>query len=70
MLSNYKKADVSANVTFRSIINEQNLGAEDAVHILTGMLCEWQRESMFQNLVAEQQAASAKAEAPIEDEHA
>jgi len=70
MSSNYKKADISANVTFRSIISEQNLGAEDAVHILTGMLCEWQREAVFQNLVAEQQAASAKTEAPVEDEHA
>ena len=70
MLSNYKKADVSANVTFRTIISEQGLGAEDAVHILTGMLCEWQREAMFQTLVAEQQTASAKTEAPIEDEHA
>ena len=70
MPSNYKKADVSVNVTFRTIISEQGLGADDAVHILTGMLCEWQREAMFQNLVAEQQAASAKTEAPIEDEHA
>ena len=51
MLSNYKKADISANVTFRSIINEQNLGAEDAVHILNGMLVEWQREAMFQTLI-------------------
>jgi hypothetical protein len=61
MTTNYKKAEISANVSFRSIINEQQLGAEDGVHILTAMLCEWQREAMFQSIVAEQQAENAKA---------
>lgn len=67
MTTNYMKADISANVAFRSIIGEHSLGAEDAVHILTGMLCEWQREAMFQTIVNEQQqTAASKAETPVE----
>lgn len=61
MTTNYKKAELSVNVYFRSIMNEQHLGAEDGVHILNAMLVEWQREAMFQSIVAEQQAENAKA---------
>ena len=51
MPSNYQQAEISINIAFRSIMNEQRLEAPDAVHILNGMLVEWQREAMFQTLI-------------------
>ena len=59
MMTNYMKADISANIAFRSLINENKLNANDAVHILNGMLVEWQREAYFQTLVSTQQEQNA-----------
>lgn len=50
-MNNFSQCEISANIAFRSLINENKLNAKDAVHILNGMLVEWQREAMMQDLV-------------------
>ena len=50
-MNNFSQCEISANIAFRSLINENKLNAKDAVHILNGMLVEWQREAMFQILI-------------------
>ena len=60
-MNNFSQCEISANAAFRSLINENKLNAKDAVHILNGMLVEWQREAMFQTLIdsAEQSKSEA-----------
>lgn len=50
MEKGYELAELNANISFRSILGENGLTAKDAVHILNGMLVEWQREAMLQVL--------------------
>ena len=50
MEKGYEMAELNANISFRSILGENGLTAKDAVHILNGMLVEWQREAMMQAL--------------------
>ena len=50
MEKSYEMAELNANLAFRSILGENGLTAKDAVHILNGMLVEWQREAMMQAL--------------------
>ena len=50
MEKSYEMAELNANISFRSILGDNGLTAKDAVHILNGMLVEWQRESMMQAL--------------------
>ena len=50
MEKSYEMAELNANISFRSILGENGLTAKDAVHILNGMLVEWQREAMMQAL--------------------
>lgn len=50
-MNNFSQCEISVNIAFRSLINENKLNAKDAVHILNGMLVEWQREAMMQALV-------------------
>lgn len=48
MEKGYEMAELSINLNFRSILGENGLTAKDAVHILNGMLVEWQREATMQ----------------------
>lgn len=50
MEKGYEMAELNANISFRSILGENGLTAKDAVHILNGMLVEWQREAVMQAL--------------------
>lgn len=50
MEKSYEMAELNANISFRSILGENGLTAKDAVHILNGMLVEWQREATMQAL--------------------
>ncbi len=63
MEKGYELAELNANISFRSILGENGLTAKDAVHILNGMLVEWQREAMMQ-ILADKINAEAEKQTP------
>ena len=63
MEKGYELAELNVNLTFRSILGENGLTAKDAVHILNGMLVEWQREAMLQ-VLADKVNEETKRQAP------
>lgn len=63
MEKSYEMAELNANLAFRSILGENGLTAKDAVHILNGMLVEWQREAMLQ-VLADKVNEETKRQAP------
>lgn len=63
MEKGYELAELNANINFRSILGENGLTAKDAVHILNGMLVEWQREAMMQ-ILADKINAEAEKQTP------
>ena len=63
MEKSYEMAELNVNLTFRSILGENGLTAKDAVHILNGMLVEWQREAMLQ-VLADKVNEETKRQAP------
>lgn len=65
-MNNFSQCEISANIAFRSLINENKLNAKDAVHILNGMLVEWQREAMFQTLIDRVNEEAKKADKETE----
>lgn len=65
-MNNFSQCEISANIAFRSLINENKLNAKDAVHILNGMLVEWQREAMMQDLVDRVNEEAKKADKETE----
>jgi len=62
----YEMAELNANISFRSILGENGLTAKDAVHILNGMLVEWQREAMMQALADRVNEEAKKADKETE----
>lgn len=60
MEKGYELAELNVNINFRSILGENGLTAKDAVHILNGMLVEWQREAMMQALADKVNAEAEK----------
>lgn len=66
MEKGYEMAELNANISFRSILGENGLTAKDAVHILNGMLVEWQREAMMQALADRVNEEAKKADKETE----
>ena len=66
MEKGYAMAELNANLAFRSILGENGLTAKDAVHILNGMLVEWQREAMMQALADRVNEEAKKADIEAE----
>ena len=66
MEKSYEMAELNANISFRSILGENGLTAKDAVHILNGMLVEWQREAMMQALADRVNEEAKKADKETE----
>ena len=66
MEKGYEMAELNANISFRSILGENGLSAKDAVHILNGMLVEWQREAMMQALADRVNEEAKKADKETE----
>ena len=66
MEKSYEMAELNANISFRSILGDNGLTAKDAVHILNGMLVEWQRESMMQALADRVNEEAKKADKETE----
>ena len=66
MEKGYEIAELNANISFRSILGENGLTAKDAVHILNGMLVEWQREAMMQALADRVNEEAKKADKETE----
>lgn len=62
----YEMAELNANISFRSILGDNGLTAKDAVHILNGMLVEWQREAMMQALADRVNEEAKKADKETE----
>ena len=69
MEKSYEMAELNANLAFRSILGENGLTAKDAVHILNGMLVEWQKEAMMQMLADKVNAEAEKANNEIEEQN-
>lgn len=63
MEKGYEMAELNVNLAFRSILGENGLTAKDAVHILNGMLVEWQREATMQ-ILADRTNAEAEKQTP------
>ena len=66
MEKGYEMAELNANISFRSILGENGLTAKDAVHILNGMLVEWQREAVMQALADRVNEEAKKADKETE----
>lgn len=66
MEKGYEMAELNANISFRSILGENGLTAKDAVHVLNGMLVEWQREAMMQALADKVNEEAKKADKETE----
>lgn len=66
MEKGYEMAELNANISFRSILGENGLTAKDAVHILNGMLVEWQREAIMQALADRVNEEAKKADKETE----
>lgn len=66
MEKGYEMAELNANISFRGILGENGLTAKDAVHILNGMLVEWQREAMMQALADRVNEEAKKADKETE----
>ena len=66
MEKSYEMAELNANISFRSILGENGLTAKDAVHILNGMLVEWQREAVMQALADRVNEEAKKADKETE----
>ncbi len=66
MEKSYEMAELNANISFRSILGDNGLTAKDAVHILNGMLVEWQREAMMQALADRVNEEAKKADKETE----
>lgn len=66
MEKSYEMAELNANLAFRSILGDNGLTAKDAVHILNGMLVEWQREAMMQALADRVNEEAKKADKETE----
>lgn len=66
MEKGYEMAELNANISFRSILGDNGLTAKDAVHILNGMLVEWQREAMMQALADRVNEEAKKADKETE----
>lgn len=67
MEKGYEMAELNANISFRSILGENGLTAKDAVHILNGMLVEWQREAVMQALADRVNEEAKKADKETEE---
>jgi hypothetical protein len=65
----YEMAELNANISFRSILGENGLTAKDAVHILNGMLVEWQREATMQTFADMVNKEAEKANSEIEEQN-